>query len=159
MSIINQCEVMRWDSSGVTETSTKVWQSLSWTFSSPTGIINPHICQYAKNPACRDAPRDACQVGALRDIKRDMAERRAALQKLIVQEVEARIFSAGEPATEATAAAGAAAAASQKAHQRSADSCKRCLAARVSTFGRGVMMCDSSSMPLACPLCRHDAWV
>lgn len=56
-------------------------------------------------------------MGALRDIKRDMAERRAALQKLIVQEVEARIFSSGEPAAEAGAAA---AAASQKAHQRSA---------------------------------------
>ena len=56
-------------------------------------------------------------MGALRDIKRDMAERRAALQKLIVQEVEARIFSTGEPAAEPGAAA---AAASQKAHQRSA---------------------------------------
>jgi len=37
------------------------------------------------------------QVGALRDIKRDMAARRASLHKLVVTEAEARIFCIAEP--------------------------------------------------------------
>jgi len=60
-------------------------------------------------------------VGALRDIKCDMAARRASLQKLIVHEVETRIFQVADAAAESGAAAVVpSAAAAQKAHLRSA---------------------------------------
>lgn len=47
-------------------------------------------------------------MGALRDIKRDMAARRASLQKLMVHEMEARIFRT-EPLPEAGGGGGRAA--------------------------------------------------
>ena len=60
-------------------------------------------------------------MGALRDIKCDMAARRASLQKLIVHEVETRIFQVADAAAESGAAAVVpSAAAAQKAHLRSA---------------------------------------
>ncbi|KAK9837523.1 hypothetical protein WJX81_008555 [Elliptochloris bilobata] len=80
--------------------------------------------------ACNKLARhELSKVGALRDIKRDMAERRATLQKLIVHEVESRIFNIAEPAAEGAAAA-AGAVSAPNAHLRCAVGAGKELAAQ-----------------------------